>query len=60
MEITKKYLAKVVFSVKTSSDSGDISLLGQAKKIAWRMLLPHHAYPIPHLKNKGVCSMGRN
>ena len=60
MEIKKKYFAKVVFSVKTPCDSGDISLLGQAKKIAGRMLLPHHAYPLPYLKNMGVCSMGKN
>ena len=46
MEIKKKYLvAKEVISVKTPCDSGDIRLLGQAKKIAGRMLIPHHAWP---------------
>ena len=39
-----------------SCDSGDIRLLGQAKKIAWRMLLPHHACPLPYLKNKGYAA----
>jgi len=38
-------MAKEVFSVKMPCDLGDIRLLGQAKKIAGRMLLPHHARP---------------
>ena len=35
-------------------DSGDISLLGQAKKIVGRMLLPHHAWPftIPYKQGR--------
>ena len=41
----KAWIAKEVFSVKTPCDSGYVRLLGQAKKIAERMLLPHHAWP---------------
>jgi len=31
----------------------DIRLLGQAKKIAGRMLIPHHAWPFTKPKEQG-------
>lgn len=41
----KAWIAQEVLSVKTPCDSEDIRLIGQAKKIADWMLLPHHAWP---------------
>ena len=41
---TKHKSMNCVFGVKAPCDSGDIRLLGQAKKIAGRMLLPYKAW----------------
>ena len=49
-------LTKEVYLVKTPCDSGDIRLLGQAKKISERMLLPHHAWP---LRTRGYAAWER-